>query len=172
MRFLPGTLSLLFLHAAVLAQAPASPGKTNFLVVTGQNCPVGLSASHYPQGLTMRDATDAHAGQQGLRVTFAPVGPKGIVAAKITLHGLSGSNLVPAGQTAGPDATEDLSITPSLGEQHRFQSIVYAQKLTALQWVEVTSLTFADGSHWQASANSTCRVAPSLYRLVNLTGPK
>ena len=86
--------------------------------------------------------------------------------ADITLHGISGSHLVPAGERSSADATENFSVSPSSGPNHLFNTVVYLQKLTGVDWVELNEITFADGTKWHASATSTCRVAPNGFQLV------
>jgi hypothetical protein len=39
--------------------------------------------------------------------------------------------------------------------------------MTAINWLELTRLEYADGRVWQASAESRCVAAPNLYVLVD-----
>jgi len=39
--------------------------------------------------------------------------------------------------------------------------------MTAISWLELTRIEYADGRVWQPSAKSRCVAAPSLYVLVD-----
>jgi hypothetical protein len=110
---------------------------------------------------------DAAHSSLGYTLTFTPLTAHSIVQAKLTLHGLDGAQIVPAKNLSTSNATEDLTVAPSATDSHRFESIVYAQKLTGVQWIELDDITYADGTHWQKSANSVCLVVPSGLRLVS-----
>ena len=89
------------------------------------------------------------------------------------LHELSGAQVTPAFQHEASESSESFSISPSVGANDRFSSVVYTEKLTGVTWVELKELTYANGTVWHDSANATCRVAPNGYMLVGLNvGPK
>ena len=166
MRNLLGLSTLCIGAATLLAQAPATGSVVMIQQPAGQNCPVGLRASRLPDGGMAEVSPASKPHGQALHLTFAPFQAHSVVQADITLHGISGSHIVPAGERSSADATENFSVSPSSGPNHLFNTVVYLQKLTGVDWVELNEITFADGTKWHASATSTCRVAPNGFQLV------
>lgn len=184
MRTLLGIGSLALLTVTFAAQSPEtqspetqsaetqSPETGNMALLaspSSNGCPVGFEAKHTPGGEVVRVSPSEKPHGTGYSLTFAPNGSRGIVLAKVTLHGLAGHQVVPAGNQSGTDATEDFTVKPSAETKHRFGTVVYAEKLTGVRWVELNELTYADGTAWHASQTSTCRVAPNGYMLVSAT---
>ncbi len=135
-------------------------------VVMGQNCPVALDASRDPDGGLVQTSPANRHREQGLRLYFTPTDPHGIAQADFTVHGMVGAQVIPAGEHSQRHATEDFHVSPSSGENHRFTSTVYMKRLTGIDYVELSAITFADGTQWHSSAASTCRVTPNGFKLV------
>ena len=159
----------LITSAFLLGSAPLLAQSSSAVVVTtppaGQNCPVALTARHSSQGAVRQVGQSPTQSQLGYTLTFTPTSARSITQARLTLHGLSGAHVIPAGSSSS-NATEDLTVAPTAAD-HRFESVVYAQKLTGVQWIELNDITFADGTHWQKSATSQCIVTPNGFMLVN-----
>jgi hypothetical protein len=102
----------------------------------------------------------------GYSITFTPANARSITQARLTLHGISGAHLLPAETAGSSSATEEFTVAPAENSGPRFESIVYARKLTGVQLIELDELTFADGTRWQKSSNSVCLVAPNGLMLV------
>jgi hypothetical protein len=162
------TSALLLGSAALLAQS-----SSNVVIITSptsQNCPVGLAARHSSQGAVRQIGQHPIHSQIGYTVTFTPANLRSITQAQLTFHGISGAHIIPAGSDNSGNATEDLTVAPTAAD-HRFESVVYAQKLTGVQWIELDDLTFADGTHWHKSPTSACIAAPNGFMLVNAEAP-
>lgn len=130
------------------------------------NCPVQLSARH-SRGTGMVEVSPrSEPHRQGYSIDFKPLGWRSVEEAKVTLHGMSGAQVVPVKGHAKSDATETVTVSPSTQPNHLFQSVVYLHKLTGVQWIEINELTFADGTTWHESADSICRVVPNGFMLV------
>lgn len=150
--------------AVVQVQKPAPGG-----------CPVDFSVRHANQGETIQVSPGRSKPQQAYRLRFQPLAGHGIVQAKVTLHGLSGAQIIPVGKPGSaddashpaPDATETLNTSPSAAGHHLFQSTIYTEKLTGVQWVELNQLTWTDGAVWQEAAPGACRVVPDGFMLVD-----
>ena len=166
MRNLLGLPSLLLAAGALCAQTPSTGSVLLLQQPTGLNCPVNLRASRLPDGGMTRVESGPKARGQALHLSFRPTGEQGIAQADVVLHGMSGTHVIPAGTMPGVDATERFSVSPTSGANDLFHSVVYMRKLTAVDYVELQTITFADGSQWHASASSTCRVAPNGFQLV------
>jgi hypothetical protein len=133
-----------------------------------KNCPVALSARHSRDSGVVQVSPGSEPHRQGYSIGFKPLGPRSVEQARITLHGMSGAHVVPV-KDHPADATESFTVSPSAGPNHLFQSVVYLDKLTGVQWIEINELTFADGTAWHESANSFCRVTPNGFMLVGAT---
>jgi hypothetical protein len=162
------TSALLLGSGPLLAQSSSS-----VIVITSppsQNCPVALTARHSSQGAVWQVGQHPTHSQIGYTVTFTPANLRSITQAQLTLHGISGAQVIPAGSSNRSNATEDLTVAPAAAD-HRFESVVYAEKLTGVQWIELDDLTFADGTHWHKSPTSACIAAPNGFMLVNAEAP-
>lgn len=160
-------LSTLFLAAAPLLAQSNSSQIVLVSPPSSANCPVGLTARQSSVGAVKQTDKGAPSTAMGFTVTFTPLNAHSIVQAKLTFHGLDGAQVIPAKDQSTGNATEDFTVAPSAMDNHRFESIVYAQKLTGVQLVELDEVTYADGTRWQKSAKSTCLVVPSHLRLVS-----
>jgi hypothetical protein len=158
-------LSILLVGSAPLLAQTTSSQTVLVSPPASLNCPVSLTARHSPQGATVQIQSGKAHAQPGYAITFAPTNNRSITQVRLTLHGLDGAQVMPVGASTG-NATEDLTVAPAATSNRRFESIVYAQKLTGVQLIELDEVTWADGTHWQKSANSTCLVAPSGLLLV------
>ena len=107
--------------------------------------------------------------QRAVHLLFFPGSGHAVTQANLTLHGLAGAQYFLAGTKPASQATEVFSVSPARGENHTLTAVVYTQKLTGVQWIELNDLTFADGTQWHASATSICRVSPNGFRLVAAT---
>ena len=141
--------------SALMRQQPAS-----------QNCPVALRADRLPGGFLSRAAEAKRPDGTPLHISFKPEEPHAVIRAELVLHGIAGTHVVPAGDHPGSAATEVFSVTPAQASHHLFDTVVYLRKLTAVEYLEVKSISFADGTVWHPSASSTCRVAPDGFMLV------
>ena len=155
------TAILLFTVSATLVAQAARPSSTLMMQQPlSQDCPVALHADHVPGGAIARAEDSRRASHEPLRISFRPTDAHGVVQAELVLHGMSGSRVVPAGSQAQGSSTESFSVSPTPAASHYFDTVVYPHKLTAVEYLEVKSMTFADGTVWHASPSSTCRVAP------------
>jgi hypothetical protein len=175
MRLFP-LVGFALLNPTILAQS-ATP--TSAVVLQSQplgaNCPVGFSVNHAKTGGMLQTNSDrphqvqpgpVHA-QRRYDVTFSTLQtPRSISQAKVTLSGTSGDHLMPAGAGYGGDLTEDYTLTPTADGRHLFKSVLFADRITALSWVQLDEITYADGSKWHGTPEAPCRVAPSGFMLV------
>ncbi len=166
MRNLLGLCSLLLAATTLTAQSPSTGSVLLLQQHISQNCPVGLSARHSSDGGMVSVSPGSGPHQQGYDITFSPRKSLQVAQARISLHGISGSHVIPAGKKEVGDATESFTVSPTSSANHRFQSVVYTAKLTGVEWVELNDLTYTDGTQWHESADAICRVAPNGYMLV------
>ena len=173
------------LGTALLAQTPAplptriSPSNIVILPASAtEGCPVGFAAQHANQGALISVRPGTTPPRQSYNLSFTPRGNHPITQARVTLHGLSGGQFLPAGETASQtasqaasqtrgDATEDFTLAPRATSNDRFYSTVFVHKLTGVQWIELNEVTYADGTRWRESSTALCHITPNGMLRVN-----
>ena len=159
-------LSLLLAAAHPCAQSANSSPAVVLAQPGSQNCPVALHADRVPGGVLSRAAQGKQLDGKPLHVAFRPNEAQGIAEVDLVLHGASGNRLRPAGSASSATETETFLVSPRPARDGRFETVVYVRELTAVDYLELQSIRFADGTTWQASATSSCRVAPDGFMLV------
>lgn len=153
-------------HSLALAQHQLEKQASAEAFEDGRNCPVELAARRAPEGGLMQTRPEDGRPHLRLHLSFKAANPQGIAQADLVVHGMAGTQVMPAGGGSARHAQETFHISPSAGADHRFTSTVYLQRLTGVDYVELTEITFADGTQWHSSAASACRVAPNGFKLV------
>ena len=170
MRTLPGSrtlpLSALVLATAHLFAQSAGSGSALMLAQPGsQNCPVTLHADRVPGSVLSRAEKGEQPDGKPLHIAFKPNEAHGITDAELILHGTSGNRLRPTG-SGRPASEEAFSVSLRPASDGRFDTVVYVRELTAVDYLELKSIHFANGTTWHASATSSCRIAPDGFMLV------
>jgi hypothetical protein len=170
MRFSSIVFALLFAPASFVHAQAGSSHPLYIMPPASESCPVNLSADREPGGpLHAVDKDSVSTGQQ-LRINFNGATGLVIVKADIVVHGMktSGSEGMvltgPLGVSRKSSESFQLTGTPNAPLLHPLLS---TKDMTAISWLELTRLEYADGKVWQASAESRCIAAPSLYLLVD-----
>jgi hypothetical protein len=134
------------------------------------SCPVGFSIDRRPEGnIAWAGTAPTHHGP-GLEIVFGQptkIAPSQtqIVSASIAVHGMSPhARMVPLESSDAPlpDVTETFSLGGSAG-QPLLNPSVWTKNMAAVTSVELTQVTYADGTTWQPSASRQCIARPSLY---------
>jgi len=146
----------------------------NVTVLTPQpvnKCPIGIAAQHTPGGSVLQVSPSTPHGPLGYNINLSAFDGRLIRKARVTLHGFIGAHFLPAASKGDPttDATETFTLTPGKTPKPKFQSVVYAKKLTGVSWIQVDAVTYADGKKWHQTNGSVCRVTPNGFLPVNLT---
>lgn len=169
MRNLLAITPLLLFSIAVSAQT----NSVNDIVLASPtlgNCPVGVSAQHAPQGEIVQVRSTGERQRLGFNINLSAFDGRLIRQAKVTLRGIAGANVLPASSNPrSADVSESFTITPGSMPKPTFQSVVYAERLTGVRWIDVDEVTYASGKQWHQTDNSVCRVAPNGLLLVNST---
>lgn len=132
-------------------------------------CPVHIAVDRN-SGLVTREVE----GKQiptaaGLILHFQSPADRAIVAADLIVHGYDGRVIAqPLETAAASELTEDFHLTAT-GADSLSRRSIWTQKIAGVVWVELTRVTFRDGSSWQRSVPGECRIEPSLMVLVNAT---
>ena len=157
-------------------------------------CPVSLSAARQgraaewqaadytqPDGWVtfpgQRSPSSAHTPPtgQGLEVRLGGWRGQAVVAATVVVHGWSGPGSVLLGvsdsKTTGPargrrEAAKSFHLQSGADDAGLTHARLWTTGLTAVDWLEVTQLTYADGAEWHSGSSQHCHVTPSLLELV------
>ena len=157
---LPATLLVLISPFAVAAQATAKPALE--VTVPSLNCPIGLSAQR-TASLQILNASASRTPRvgQGLHLFFTPEAGSALRSVDLIVHGFDNhGRVLPMTDTNGAltkhfhfDAVSGSPLTTS---------DLWVERAGSLTSVELTKITYADGSTWQHSADSSCRAVPGL----------
>ncbi len=130
-------------HKLVAVPAPAA-----------NRCPISMRAQHLSDGSLMKAGGARHAAGIGQRLHLTLGNPRGqkIASAGLAVHGYTPKGrLMQASpmEGGGADATRSLTISFSAGEGDTVSADLWVPGMTAVQSIEVKSVTYADGSTWK-----------------------
>jgi hypothetical protein len=133
-------------------------------------CPAVLKAEHLADGSMIRAGTRAdHSHPSGigqwLHITLAA---QTASTATIAVHGFSNrARMTEAGGAGGADAIRTVTVSFAPSPDGQAAGDVWAPGLTAVQSIELISVTYKDGSAWNPVNGQTCRVAADPLMLVS-----
>ncbi len=138
----------------------------------GSSCPVGMRALQGSGGGLV--AVHGTQPQQGptQRIHLILNNPKAgrVVSARITVRGLSAKSRTVetlANQGSPSDMTRSLEARFSPDSADSVATDLLLAGFTAVNSIELRSVTYADGSTWTVAAEQACRVTPSPMMLVS-----
>ena len=175
--------SFAFIFAGLAAAAPghAQTGTTQTIVLPAAgnvSCPVAMQAQYGADGGLMAvrgGATHSGIGTP-LRLTLNNPKPGEISAIRITFHGWDGTgrtlpakSTAPAAETNSSyaNATRTMDLTVSIGPQKSADTVVWVSGLTAVDSIDLDSVSYADGSNWEPRASQACRIVPDPKMLIS-----
>jgi hypothetical protein len=169
----PSSMIFAFLFAPLAISAQAQAGASHPLYVrppASQTCPVGVSVSREPGGPLHSAGSAPIPLSQGIQVNFTSSADRVIVKADILVHGVRMAGregmLLTGPASIRRNSTESYQVVGT-ADAPLLHPLIWTREMTAINWVELTRLEYADGRVWQASAESRCIAAPSLYVLVD-----
>ncbi|MGA7342181.1 MAG: hypothetical protein WBE72_04750 [Terracidiphilus sp.] len=147
----------------VLESAPAA----------GPACPVSLRAQHLSDG-SMVEVRDGHPNHpagigQWLHLTLANPGPRRMVKARVIVRGYTNRARVTeagAGGHGSAEAIRTFTVALTAQSDKAVGGDLWAPGMTAVQTVELDSVTYGDGGTASFSGNESCRVAPDPLMLI------
>lgn len=130
-------------------------------------CPVDLHVDRRASVISREVDGKAIPTGQGVDLHFPKSAERGVVSADITVHGHAGAVIAQplTIKSANPELTEDFHITGS-GSQALSDKLIWTAKIRGITWVELRRVVFYDGTTWQSTISSECRIEPSLFVLV------
>jgi hypothetical protein len=173
---------LLFVLAGTftLAQAPDDPYAAlkdslakaiehNRRLSSNFGCPVGFAANRQAP-VQMMSADDARrlGPVQGLHLTLRKVkNMPAIESIEVTVYGTSQKGLVlPVGTESTNTVSKTFELRRISDDTSLNEANVSMQLVGSLSWVDLNSITYADGSAWHSTAELRCRAVPSNFLLV------
>jgi hypothetical protein len=160
-------------HPAVAVQAQAaSPAPTATIIMMSpspNSCPVGLRADP-AVGLTQNTInTNPGVPSQTVTLELNNLGLRNVTRAQFTVHGLTGRGQVNPASLSDPEAattSKQVELSFKIAHDGKASAPLLAQGFTSISWIELDSLTYADGSAWHASPQHNCSVVPNRFMLV------
>ena len=134
------------------------------------NCPVAFTAQVNARAIARSIEDEKKFGNAPLlEMTFRPQQTTAIVAATLTVHGLSAdSRYLPA--VPAPRTTQDRTQTFKLAATEDTHTLTAAQvhvtKMLVIRYAELTALTYADGTTWHSTPETRCTAHPSNLKLI------
>ena len=173
MRLVVPVLSLLLAGASTLAFATSDSSAIVLHAVPGsQGCPVDLTAQQRSAGELIATGSAAaapdNAARQGVHFVLRNEGDREIVSLSGTLHGLSPRlRMLPAAPQPKEDVTQAFHLRRKIAEGGSGDSELWMDQVSTIRWIDLESITYADGSVWRPSAQSRCRAVPDPLVLVS-----
>jgi hypothetical protein len=168
----PSSIILMLLLSSPAVYAQTTAGSTATIFVSppaSESCPVNFSVKRSSHSGMVMVKPNGAVFTQGLQIDFLKSPETEILKADITVHGMSArGHMMPAASRASrpDDASETFVLTPGAGLP-LLHSSISTKKISAITWVELTRIDYANGTTWQASPESRCTAAPSLFVLVD-----
>ena len=153
-------------------------------IFTGMNggiCPVGMTAQQQASGQTLwtialedqrssKNDAAMRPGDAGVHVELTGFKDKAIRQVKLTVYFLApGTHAIPVTESE-TGATSDLQKTFELaaaeGSARKLAGDLLVGPAASITRVHVLSITYADGSTWQASSSANCTIEPNRVILV------
>ncbi|HEY0162275.1 MAG TPA: hypothetical protein VGB69_06325 [Edaphobacter sp.] len=155
--------SSLSLCASDLPSQPVTATAT--LSTMGPGCPVSLQAQHGPGAVVQTKTSVREAGQR-LELHWENLQAKDIIGVTILARGYDATpRILPVGGMTPPlKKTFDLELKVS-GHGTAITDFA-AQSFAAVKWIDLESITYADGTRWNVAEGKNCRISPNGFMLV------
>lgn len=171
-----GTLPLMA-QSAIPGSARIAGLQSKAAVVPANSaCPVAMQARHLADGAVILarkgdpPSTPPKGVGQWLHLTLASRVLRQITGATVEVHGLADKSRViqtlsTAGMATDANQTLRLQLTPAGGNEMTAE--VWVPGMTAVETIDLTSVSYADGSTWKLADGQSCRIAPDPLMLIS-----
>jgi hypothetical protein len=137
-------------------------------------CPVGLKVERssglfaYENAKAVPAEHAAPSSEQWFDLRMTNFLPHEIVNAEITVHGFGhNGGIIGLLLTPTPNLAKTMDVALDVkGNSSASRELSFAH-FSAIQTIDVNSVTYADGSTWHASSAGACSVAPSLIMRIS-----
>ena len=148
----------------------ATTATLSVMPAIGESCPVGLRAQPgtAPGMVIVVDGKTNASQKLNLQLTNF-IHQRAITSAQITVHGFTTHGRISPAVSRDPEADTlskqvDLTLTVAPGTSASTEMLF--KGLTSVRWIDLDSITYADGSMWHSSAQRKCQVVPDRFMLV------
>jgi hypothetical protein len=157
------------------AKAPANTASLALVPALAATCPVGLTVKH-ADSFVEKQTGYTPGPQQGIirgknvqriHLTMSNPSSRKIVGVQLTVYGFSSKERNFTLASASPDVSRKVDLALELDANGQYSGDLSLDRLTALSTVDLDSVTYADGSTWQAAKSGECRVVPDMLMLVS-----
>lgn len=162
------------------AYAPVVRTESLAMARAASSCPIGMRARH--AFFTQRELAGNQHSPDGkgatntamaLLLTLTPQTKRHIAKAWVTITGLSGAGhsmlTLEAQKSNGaksPTLTKNLEVSFTPGDDGNTDAYFKAAGFSAINSVQLVSVTYSDGSTWSLPAQDACSVAPDGLMLI------
>jgi len=131
-------------------------------------CPVGFSASRQATGQIMSAGDAKEPGPtQALHLTLDNHNSPGITSIEVTVYGTAQKGLyLPVDSKSTSTVSKTFELRRISDSTTLSEADVRMQLMGTLNYADLISITYADGTSWHATANFQCRAVPSNLLLV------
>lgn len=164
----------LCLAAAAQASSEGAPVVSQVTVLHATHmlntCPVSLRAQHGANASLQQAEQGRPKGvAQLLHLTLVDPQSKSIVKARLRVHGLSGKARATQTltDTVEPDAIQTLNVRFTTAPGKPAVADLWVPAMTAVLKIDISSVTYADGTTRNFSVSDGCRVTPDPLMLVS-----
>ncbi len=136
---------------------------------TGSGCPVFLTARRTsPTEIVNVSEASRHRGSQRIHLSVDPLGTPGVKDVEITVHASSlKSHFLPASEAvAGRYLDRDFRLSSPSSSDLRERDL-WIDGVGSVLSVDLTSITYVDGTTWNRSSSSSCRAIPGNLLLID-----
>lgn len=153
-----------------LAHNTSQPAVLETLTYSNQ-CPLTLSAQQGSSGqLRSTQVIPSHADKQPIgqqiRLTLANPRLIGVTAARIQVRGYTPNARAFPAASPSPDAARSLDLVLTVAPGQDATTDLRLESFSAVTSIELESVSYADGSRWQAGAEARCQIAPDPILLI------
>jgi hypothetical protein len=147
---------------------PASgPAQSQVSPMGAAGCPVSLKAQHKADGSMVRTGSAHPKGVgQWLHLTLASPQGKQVTSAIIKVHGFSGTPHVTdtsSNASHSSSGTERTLTVPFTAAGQAAEADVWVPGMTAVETIDLDSVSYADGAVWSQAGGAGCRITPEPF---------
>jgi hypothetical protein len=103
---------------------------------------------------------------QGLQLNFQKSSVRSVVKADLVVHGVSNEGRVMPAAAGAPSGALTQTFHLTNDGEPILHSAIWTRSMSAVSWVDIVRIEFANGVVWQASPESRCRAVPNGFVLV------
>jgi hypothetical protein len=131
-------------------------------------CPVGFAANRQGTAQVMSAGDAKQTGSTlGLHLMLDHLNEPAIESIEVTVYGMSPKEgVLPVEHRSADTVIKTFELHRVTGSTSLNDADVWMHQVGSLSWVDLTAITYTDGTTWHSTENFKCRVVPSNFILV------